>query len=103
MDEHSKKQDVERANEDQQKHPTNVALSRPPPAEVDAGTDIALKVKVSCPWGCDLRGTAISVTAPDGAVVATSELAEHVEHANETAEFTFKAPDEVGEIGRAHV
>ena len=98
MDERtSKKQNVEWANEDPRTHPTSVAFSRPPAVDVDAGTDIALKVKVFCPAGCDLRGTAIHVTAPDGLVVATSELAEHFEHANETAEFTFKAPEEVGE------
>ena len=51
-------------------HPTSVALSRSPAAEVDAGTDIVLKVKVSCPHGCDLRGRVINVMAPDGAVVA---------------------------------
>src|SRR2546428_3388081 len=93
----SKKQDAERANNEPQRHPTSVALSRPPAAEVDAGTDITLKVKVFCSSGCDLRGRSINVTALDGLVVATSELAEHTEHANETAEFTFNAPDEVGE------
>src|SRR5215467_8835133 len=36
----SKKQDAERANNEPQRHPTSVALSRPPAAEVDAGTDI---------------------------------------------------------------
>ena len=86
----SKKQDVERANNEPQRHPTSVALSRPPATEVDAGTDVTLKVKVFCPSGCDLRGSTINVTAPDGLVVATSELVEHAEHANETAEFTFK-------------
>src|SRR5262249_15675777 len=93
----SKKQDAERGNNEPQGHPTSVALSRPPASEVDAGTDITLKVKGFCSSGCDLRGRSINVTALDGLVVATSELAEHTEHANETAEFTFNAPDEVGE------
>jgi hypothetical protein len=88
---------VERADEAPRTHPTSVALSRPPAEEVDAGTDIVLKIKVSCPDGCDLRGQAIDVMAPDGAVVAASELAEFADNANETTEFAFRAPDEVGE------
>jgi hypothetical protein len=88
---------VERADEEPQTHPTSVALSRPPAAEIDAGTDIVLKVKVSCPYGCDLRERVINVVAPDGAVVGGSRLAEFVDHVNETTEFTFTAPGEVGE------
>ena len=90
-------QNVERADEEPRTHPISVALSRPPAAEVDAGTSIALKVKVFCPSGCDLRGRAINVTAPDGAVVAGSDLADFADNANETTEFAFTAPDEVGE------
>jgi hypothetical protein len=88
---------VKRAEEEPRTHVTSVALSRPPAAEVDAGTDIVLKVKVSCPDGCDLRGHVINVMAPDGAVVAASRLADFSDHANETTEFAFVAPDEVGE------
>src|SRR2546425_1691403 len=78
-------------------HPTSVALSRRPPAEVNAGTDIVLKIKVSCPYGCDLRGRVISVIVPDGAVIAGCELADFAGNANETTEFAFKAPHGVGE------
>jgi hypothetical protein len=88
---------IERAGEEPPTHPTSVALSRPPAEEVDAGTDIVLKVKVSCSHGCDLRGRAINVMAPDGAVVAGSGLADFADNANETTEFAFRAPDEVGE------
>src|ERR1700730_9238977 len=84
-------------NEEPRKHPTSVALSRPPAAEVDAGTDIVLKIKVSCPHGCDLRGRVINVIAPDGAVVAESGLADFADNANETTEFAFIAPEDVGE------
>jgi hypothetical protein len=90
-------QRVERADEEPRTHPTSVALSRPPAAEVDAGTDIVLKIKVSCPHGCDLRGRVINVMAPDGAVVAGSGLADFADNANETTEFAFIAPGEVGE------
>ena len=88
---------VERADQERRTHLTSVALSRPPAAEVDAGTDIVLKIKVSCPYGCDLRGRVINVIAPDGVVVAGSGLADFADHANETTEFAFMAPDEVGE------
>jgi hypothetical protein len=89
--------DVEATGEEPRTHLTSVALSRPPAAEVDAGTDIVLKVKVSCRYGCDLRGQVINVMAPDGDVVAASRLADFADHANETTEFAFMAPDEVGE------
>ena len=88
---------VERADEAPRTHSISLALGRPPAAEVDAGTDIVLTVKVSCPHGCDLRGRVINVTAPDGTVVAASRLAEFSEHVSETPEFAFVAPDEVGE------
>jgi hypothetical protein len=82
---------------DQDTHPTSVALSRPPAAEVDAGTDIVLKVKVSCPSGCDLRERVINVMTRDGVVVRGSRLAEFADNVNETTEFAFIAPGEVGE------
>ena len=88
---------IERADEEARPHPTTVALSRAPAAEVDAGTAIVLKVKVSCPHGCDLRERVIDVIAPDGAVVGSTRLAEFADHVNETTEFAFMAPEEVGE------
>ena len=88
---------VERRDEGPRPHLTSVALSQPPAAEVDAGTDIVLKVKVSCPHGCDLRGRVINVMSSDGGVVAESGLVEFADNANETAEFAFMAPDVVGE------
>jgi hypothetical protein len=91
--------EVEHADEEPRMHPTSVALSRPPAAEVDAGTDVALKIKVSCPFGCDLRGHVINVIAPDGTVVAGSALADFADAVNETTAFAFMAPDEVGEYG----
>ena len=89
--------DVERADEEPRAHPTSVVLSRPPAAEVDAGTDIVLKVKVACPDGCDLRERVINVIASDGAVVGRSRLVEFFDRVNETTDFAFMAPDGVGE------
>jgi hypothetical protein len=89
--------DAGREDGEPRTHPTSVALGLPGEEEVDAGAGIVLKVKVFCPSGCDLRGSAINVTRLDGAVLATSELVDHIERANETPEFSFNAPDEVGE------
>jgi hypothetical protein len=88
---------IEHADEDARPHPTTVTLSRAPASEVDAGTEIVLKVKVSCPHGCDLRGRVIHVVAPDGAVAGSGPLAEFTDNVNETTEFVFMAPEEVGE------
>src|SRR5712692_679435 len=88
---------AERADDEPRTHLTSVALSRPPAEQVDAGTDIVLKIKVSCPYGCDLRGRVINVLTPDGSVVAGSELTDFADNANETTEFAFVAPDQVGE------
>ncbi len=88
---------IGRPDEEVRPHTTTVALSHPLDPEIDAGTEIVLKVAVSCPHGCDLRERVINVIAPDGAVVGTSRLAEFAGHANETMEFAFVAPEEVGE------
>ena len=72
-------------------------MSRAPAAEVDAGTHIVLKVKVSCPHGCDLRERVINIVTRDGVVAGSSPLAEFAGNVNETTEFTLMAPDEVGE------
>jgi hypothetical protein len=87
----------ERVDEELPTHPISVALSRPPAHEVDAGTDVVLRIKVACPHGCDLRGRIVTVTALDGTVVAGCTLADFVDGANETTEFVFTAPSEVGE------
>jgi hypothetical protein len=88
---------LERADDEPRTHLTSVALGRPPAAEIDARTAIVLTVKVSCPHGCDLRERVINVITPDGAVVGESRLAEFSDHVNETTEFAFIAPDEVGD------
>jgi hypothetical protein len=88
---------IEHADEHARPHPTTVTLSRAPASEIDAGTEIVLKVKVSCPHGCDLRGRVIDVVAPDGAVAGSGPLAEFTDNVNETTEFAFMAPEEVGE------
>src|SRR5688572_29720393 len=77
-------------------HQTNVEMSQSIPLELEAGADIILKVKVSCPEGCDLRGMPVSVMAADETLGA-SELATFDEAVNETEAFALEAPGQVGE------
>jgi hypothetical protein len=72
-------------------------MSRPVPPELDVGADIALKVKVTCSSGCDLRGKALNVVTPEGVVVASEHLAHHDAHDNQTDEFVLQAPRQAGE------
>lgn len=77
-------------------HRTNVEISQSIPLELEAGADLILKVKVSCPEGCDLRGMPVSVMAADE-IIGTSELATFDEAVNETEAVALKAPGQVGE------
>ena len=88
---------AQRKSVEERPHPTTVALNSTLDPEVDAGTEIVLRVKVSCPHGCDLRERVIDVVSADGAVVASSQLATFANDVNETTEFAFVAPEEVGE------
>jgi hypothetical protein len=81
-------------------HQTNVEMIPSVPLELEVGANIILKVKVSCPEGCDLRGIPVKVMAPregNDEVVITTELATHDETINETEDFALKAPGQVGE------
>jgi hypothetical protein len=78
-------------------HQTNTEMVQSAPPEVDAGTNIALKVKVSCPSACDLRGKVVRVISQDTGVAKEVALTTREEEINETDEFTVKAPIEPGE------
>ena len=80
-----------------QSHQTNTEMLGSAPPEVDAGTDIPLKVKVSCHSACDLRGKTVRIIAQDTAVAKEVALTSFEEEINETDEFTVKAPIELGE------
>ena len=80
-----------------QSHQTSMEMIQSAPPEVDAGTDIPLKVKVSCASACDLRGKTVRIIAQDTAVAKEVALASFEEEMNETDEFTVKAPIELGE------
>lgn len=78
-------------------HQTHVEMSQPVPPEVEVGADIALKVKVTCSSGCDLRGEPVKVMTPDGVVMTREQLASDAARNNETEEFALQAPKQGGE------
>ena len=79
-----------------QTHETSTSMAKAALAELDAGTDIALKVRLSCSSGCDLGGKIVKIIPQDG-VVNETELVTFDGTGNETDEFAVKAPIEPGE------
>lgn len=77
-------------------HRTQIELRDPIPAEVDAGSDVAITVLVTCPSGCDLRGSRVSIMAA-GEALASDRLVGFEEGTCETGDLAFTAPREVGE------
>ena len=82
--------------EEARRHATTIELSEPLPPQVPVGSEVVVKVKVSCSEGCDLRGLPVRVTAPDDAVL-TETLATCDGGINESGELALKAPLQVGE------
>ena len=78
------------------KHQPKVEMSQSVPPDVEAGIDLMLQVRVSCPSGCDLRGKPVIILASDG-LVMTSELVTYDEKVNETEALRLKAPSQVAE------
>ena len=74
----------------------NLEISQRFPSEVAAGSELTFKVRIECPFGCDLRGSEVVVEAAAGPVT-TSELVSWDEGINETGEVTLRAPSEIGE------
>ncbi len=73
-------------------HPTKLELDQSPPAEVEAGTTIALSLRVSCDAGCDLEGTAVHVLDEAGALITEAPL----EPENQLNDLELRAPSRVG-------
>jgi hypothetical protein len=86
---------------DARTHSTHVELSEPAPPELAVGSDLVLKIKVSCPAGCDLRAMPVTVTGPDGLAVPIESHCgpERIGEANEVTlrDITLKAPQQVGD------
>jgi hypothetical protein len=67
------------------------------PSEVDAGAELTVTVRVSCPHGCDLTGQSVSIRNQDDTELAFAGLTEFDGEANVTSAFVLPAPLEVGE------
>jgi hypothetical protein len=78
-------------------HDTSTSMVNAPLAQLYAGIHMPLKVKVSCPSACDLRGKTVRIIAQDSVLVEEVALASFEEKSNETDKFTVKAPIELGE------
>ncbi len=78
-------------------HQPTVELREAFPPEVEAGADIVVRARVSCPEGCDLRGGLVNIASSEE-VVLTRELGgpESAETA-ETEDLVLNAPAQVGE------
>ncbi len=78
-------------------HQPTLELGEAFPPEVQAGAEIVVRARVSCPEGCDLRGGLVNIVSSEE-VVLTGELggSESAETA-ETADLVLKAPAQVGE------
>ena len=67
------------------------------PREVDAGAELTITVRASCPHGCDLRGQSVSIRNQDDIELARVELTEFDREAHVTSAFVLRVPLEVGE------
>jgi hypothetical protein len=82
--------------QDAHTHSITIALNEPAPSEVAVGDDFVLKLKVSCPAGCDLSGTPLTATDPDGrATVSAADAPD--QGGAETRDLALRAPLRVGE------
>jgi len=67
------------------------------PGEVDAGGELTVTVRASCPQGCDLRGQRVSIRDRNDGGLATAELTEFDGETYATSAFALRAPLETGE------
>ena len=70
-------------------HSTAIELSEPVPAEVAAGTELVLKLKLTCAAGCDLHSLPLTITGPDHEAGASC-------HINDNGEIAIKVLPRVG-------
>ena len=82
---------------DSKAYEVTTSVVKAPPDEVDGGTEVALKVRVSCSPACDLWGKMVRIVAPDGDVMKEVALLSFDGEVNETDEFVVRAPFEPGE------
>jgi hypothetical protein len=78
-------------------HGQRTSIVEVSPGKVDAGAELTVTIRVSCPDGFDLRGQRVSIRDPDDAELANAELRELDGESYATSPFTLRAPLEVGE------
>jgi hypothetical protein len=79
-------------------HPTKISLSQAPPTQLFAGTEIVLKIRVSCSHGCNLQGKKIRVLSENDSPLKEAELREFTgDDGNLTEELKLLTPLELGE------
>src|SRR6185437_7572352 len=78
-------------------HHVSLKLDQPLPENVPVASDIRLKAKAACSFGCDLSGATIHLVAGQDIVAARRLVAGSGDTAwSETEEFTVKAPETLG-------
>lgn len=80
---------------DDEAHATTIEVIEAAPLEVPAGATVTLKVKMSCPLGCDLSGIPIQIAAADGARIRSGFATERGR--DDITEVKLEAPDRLGE------
>ena len=72
-------------------HSTTIELSEPAPAEVAAGAEFVVKVKLTCSAGCDLHSLPLTIKGPDDAAPTGATC-----HINDNGEIALKVLPKVG-------
>jgi hypothetical protein len=80
-----------------QTHATTIELGEPAPAELTVGSDFVLRVKVSCPAGCDLGGLPVMVTGPNGLAATFEPGADQASAPEALRDIALRAPMQAGE------
>ncbi len=78
-------------------HGARICAVEVAPREVDAGAELTVTARVSCPDGCDLRGQSVSIRDRHDTELARAELSAFDGETCATGAFALRAPLEVGE------
>ena len=77
-------------------HQTTVSLVQAPPAQIAAGVDMVLKIRIVCSAGCDLRSNTGSIVTEDNEVIKEFYITQFY-GINESDALVIKAPVSPGE------
>jgi hypothetical protein len=78
-------------------HAERTCMAEVTPHEADAGGELTVVVRASCPDGCDLQGQGVSIRNEDGTELAVAELGEVEGDSYATGAVALQAPLDVGE------